>query len=126
MERLRKWRELLDDVSGRQIVPRWKFGPIQGSLDNLADVATAEKLFHQIAPQVAGQSVFKNADFLKLVALRKQVRGLQLKRLEIRACNMAQDTDGMKELRDFLGVGWSAGAGGEDLLQRPDYRTHQQ
>jgi hypothetical protein len=104
-QRLKSWRELLTDVNGATIVPHWKFGKIRGSLSDLDDAAEGEKLFHQIAPQVAGGSVFKNAEFLRLLQLRKQVTALKLKRLEIRACNMGQDADGMKELKDFLGVG---------------------
>jgi hypothetical protein len=106
-ERVQGWRRLVDDFAGTRLIddPQRpvRFGPVQGSTSDLSE-AEAEQLFHQIAPRVVGRSAFKNAEFLRLLELHKQVTDLKLKRLEIRACNMAQDPDAMPELRSFLGV----------------------
>ncbi len=104
-ERLKAWRTLLTELDGKQIVPKWRFGSANLAPTDPTDDADAEKTLHTIAPQVAGESMLKNAELLQVLALRKQVLGLGLKRLEIRACNMGQDPDGMKELREFIGVG---------------------
>lgn len=56
------------------------------------------------APIVKGQNALQNANVLKLLGLRNQVVNKTLKRVEVRACNLGQDKDGLKALRAFLGV----------------------
>jgi hypothetical protein len=53
---------------------------------------------------VKGKPMLKNQTVLYLLDLRNKVVQKQLKRVEVRACNLGQDSDGMKALREFLGA----------------------
>jgi hypothetical protein len=101
----REWRKLYAELADKPF-GNGKFGPDPTPTlqDNEPNDVDAEQILNDMAPSVAGASILKNRDLLRLLALRKQVVGLGLKRLEIRACNMGQDPDGLKVLRNFIGT----------------------
>jgi hypothetical protein len=98
------WRGLFTELAHQKIGSATFGSAPPFEADKPANDEEAEKALHVMAPKVAGVSVLKSTELLRLLALRKQVVSLGLRRLEIRACNMGQDKDGLRDLRDFICV----------------------
>ncbi|MGI8570200.1 MAG: hypothetical protein ACR2KT_14670 [Methylocella sp.] len=103
-QQLSEWLKLLGSLTGKPFggaswdpITTEEFNKIQSAAD-------AEKKLKDTAPAVNGANALKNANVLKLLNLRNQVVQKGLKRVEVRACNLGQDHDGLKALREFLGA----------------------
>jgi hypothetical protein len=105
-QNLVEWIALLKRLSGAAI-GNATWGPITSTqLNDIKSSAEAEKWLVTIAPTLlsTGASILKNATALKVLDLRNQVAQKKLKRVEVRACNLGGDIDGMRALREFLGA----------------------
>lgn len=103
-QQLKGWQKLLTDLSGKTTagVP---WGSLSSSqISAMTSTADAQTWLETIAPTVKGASMLKNKTVLDLLDLRNQVAAKKLKRVEVRACNLGQDVDGMVALREFLGA----------------------
>jgi hypothetical protein len=103
-QQLTEWLALLRRVAGKPIGSAiW--GPIRSDeFDNIKSAADAQRKLMDTAPTMKGHKVLNHPGVLKLLDLRNQVVRKELKRVEVRACNLGQDVDGMAALRAFLGA----------------------
>ena len=104
-QQIAEWVKLLKRVSGTAIPGGATWGPITASqLASISSGADGRQWLETIAPTVNGQSILVNQAALTLLDLRNKVVQKKLKRIEVRACNLGGDVDGMRALREFLGV----------------------
>ena len=102
-QQLAEWIKLLRSVAGKAIANAF-WGPIASDeFDGITSIAAAERLLFRISPTL-GPPALQIPAVLHLLRLRNQVVAKKFKRVEVRACNLGQDPDGMKALREFLGV----------------------
>jgi len=100
-----EWRKLLQRVSGTTIAGGARWGNIDSTqLAAISSDADGRGWLETMAPTVNGQSILVNTAAMALLNLRNQVVKKKLKRVEVRACNLGGDSDGMKALREFLGA----------------------
>jgi hypothetical protein len=105
VDRLKAWKELLRSVNGK-VSPG---GAIWGKnapdlIDDLDSDAAAVDLLESSSPTILGKPMLKNQMVLDLIDLRNKVADLKFNRVEVRACNIGQDSDAMTALREFLGA----------------------
>ena len=104
-QQLAEWTKLLGRVAGSALPGGATWGPMtQTDLAGVKSAADAEQWLNTISPTVNGHAILQDAAAMRLLTLRNQVAALKLKRVEVRACNLGRDPDGMKALREFLAV----------------------
>jgi hypothetical protein len=103
-KQLDAWVALLRRLSRSQIAGT-TWGPItDDQLSAIATTSDAQGWLETMAPTHAGKSLLTNQTVLTLLDLRNKVAAKKLTRVEVRACNLGGDSDGMKALREFLGA----------------------
>lgn len=104
-QQLDGWKKLLSRVSGTRIANGGTFGHIfSDQLDAITSAADAQKWLETMSPTVNKISILADPVSLKLLNLRNKVVARKLARVEVRACNLGGDSDGMSALREFLGA----------------------
>jgi hypothetical protein len=103
-QQLTEWRNLLSKMSGSATAGA-TWGTITANQTGaISSSADAESWLATISPAVSGHSMLTNHTILTILDLRNQVGAKHLRRVEVRACNLGQDPDGMRALREFLGA----------------------
>lgn len=103
-QQLQAWRKLLGDLSGKTTAGAPWGSTASSVINDLTSSADAQALLETMAPTIKKVSVLQNKTVLELLDLRNKVVAKKLKRVEVRACNLGQDRDGMTALREFLGA----------------------
>jgi len=100
---LAEWIKLLRSLAGKPIANATWGSIASDEFDGITSIAAAERILFRISPTL-GAPALQMPAVLTLLRLRNRVVAKKFKRVEIRACNLGQDSDGMKALREFLGV----------------------
>jgi len=103
-QQLTAWKKLLGDLSGTTTAGAPWGKTASSVISDLTSSADAQALLETMAPTIKGVSVLKHKTALEVMELRNKVVAKKLQRVEVRACNLGQDKDGMAALREFLGA----------------------